>query len=180
VGCGSDQVDQVRVLPATVRLIVAGKGEIELRLGGSGCLDRDPFNPVRGEEAFTVTNGSGTYAGASGGGTITHVSTGPPGWRGTDTWTGTLTVPGLDFDITPPTLTGAASKTVKAKKGAKSARVTFRVTARDDRDGQLPAMCTPKPGSRFKIGRTRVACEATDSSANTARSTFVVTVRAAR
>ena len=31
-----------------------------------------------------------------------------------------------------PTLAGAANKTVRAKKGAKSARVAFRVTAQDD------------------------------------------------
>jgi hypothetical protein len=176
-GCAADQV---RVLPATVRFGVADKGEIELHLGGSGCLDRVPPNPVRGAETFTVTGGSGRYAGASGGGTITHESNGPPAWRGRDTWTGTLTVPGLDFDVTPPRLTGAANKTVRAKKGAKSSRVTFRVTARDDRDGQLPVTCAPKSGSRFKAGRTRVTCEATDSSANTARSTFVVAVRMAQ
>ena len=67
---------------------------------------------------------------------------------------------------------------VRARKGAKSARVAFRVTAQDDRDGQLGVTCVPKSGSGFKIGRTRVACRATDSSANTASSTFTVTVRA--
>ena len=68
---------------------------------------------------------------------------------GTETWTGTLEVPGLEFDVTRPTLTGATSKKVKAKKGAKSARVVFRVTAQDDRDGALPVSCAPRSGKRL-------------------------------
>src|SRR5262245_19358488 len=83
-GCADDEVLE---LPGSVRFTVAGKGEIELRVDGSGCLQRIPPNPVRGEEKFTVTGGSGTYAGASGAGTITHVSNGPPNWSGRDTWT---------------------------------------------------------------------------------------------
>jgi hypothetical protein len=48
-GCGADQV---RVLPATVQLSIAGKGEIELRVAGSGCLTRVPPDPVEGKETF--------------------------------------------------------------------------------------------------------------------------------
>jgi hypothetical protein len=44
----------------------------------------------------------------------------------------------------------------QAEEGAKSARVTFQVAAQDDRDGALPVTCTPRSGSRFRIGRTRV------------------------
>jgi hypothetical protein len=176
-GCAADQV---RVLPATVRFSVAGKGEIELHLDGSGCLDRVPPNPVRGEETFTVTGGSGRYAGASGKGTITHSSNGPPTLRGRDTWTGTLTVPGLDFDVTPPTLIGAANKTVRAKRDAKSARVTFRVTGQDDVDGAARVTCRPASGSRFPVGRTTVRCSVTDTSGNAATAAFRVTVRRGR
>ena len=86
-------------------------------------------------------------------------------------------MPGLDFNITPPVLTGATNKTVKAKKGAKSARVTFQVTAQDDKDGALSATCLPRSGSRFRIGRTVVNCTATDTSANTTNASFRVTVR---
>src|ERR1041385_2944049 len=59
-----------RVLETTVRLEVAGKGELQL------AVDR-----YRGEcisssltlsRAFTITGGSGIYAGASGGGTVSH------------------------------------------------------------------------------------------------------------
>jgi hypothetical protein len=45
-GCGADMV---RVLPTTARLSVAGKGEIELHVGGTGCvpgLDFDLTPPV--------------------------------------------------------------------------------------------------------------------------------------
>jgi HYR domain len=173
-GCAADEV---RVLPATVRFNVAGKGEIELRVAGSGCLRRVPPDPVRGEESFTITGGSGRYAGASGGGTITHVSNGPPNWNGRDTWMGTLAVQGLDFDLTAPVLKGAVAKSVRAQKGKRSARVVYRVTASDSVDGALPVTCLPRSGSAFRVGRTTVRCTATDKSGNTATTKFTVTVR---
>ncbi len=129
-------------------------------------------------QTFTVTGGTGIYAGASGTGTVKRaLGTTPYGSFGSETWTGTLTVPGLDFDVTRPTLAGATNKTVRAKKGAKSAPVAFRVTAQDDRDGTLPVACSPRSGSRFRIGRTRVTCSSIDGSANTAKASFTVTVR---
>jgi HYR domain-containing protein len=167
----------VRVLPATVRFNVAGKGTIALRVGGSGCLRRVPPDPVVGEETFAITEGSGSYVGASGGGRITHKSNGPPTWSGTDNWTGTLTVPGLDFDLTAPTLIGAISKSVRAPHGKKTARVVYKVTARDQVDKIVPATCRPPSGSAFRLGRTTVRCTATDKSANTAAARFTVTVR---
>ena len=85
-------------------------------------------------------------------------------------------MPGLEFDLTRPTLTGASNKTMKARKGAKSARVAFGVTAQDDRDGALPVKCSQRSGSTFRIGRTRVTCSATDSSANSAAASFTVAV----
>ena len=173
-GCG---VDQVRVLPATVLLSVAGKGEIELRLDGSGCLDRIPPAPVQGVETFTVAGGSGTYASASGAGTLAHVSTGPFDWLGRDTWNGTIVVPGLNFDLTAPVLTGARNRTVRAPRRKKRVRVRYAVSAQDDVDGTLPATCLPKPGTWFRIGRTRVRCSATDTSGNESKAAFVVTVK---
>ena len=90
-------------------------------------------------------------------------------------------MPGLDFDTTRPTFTGATNKTARAAKGAKTSRVRFTVTAHDDKDVAVPvARCTPRSGSRFRIGRTKVTCEATDSSGNAARTTFVVTVKRRR
>ena len=79
-----------------------------------------------------------------------------------------------------PTLAGATNKTVRAKKGAKSARVTFRVTAQDDRDGTCRSDASRGPEAVSRLGRTRVTCEATDTSGNTANAAFTVTVRATR
>src|SRR4029079_6444173 len=89
---------------------------------------------------------------------------GPPSLSGKDTWSGTLLVPGLNFDLTPPTLSGAANKVVRAPRGRKRLRVNFNVTALDDLDGTVAVSCTPKPGSLFKLGRTAVTCSATDTS----------------
>ena len=174
-GCGADQV---RVPPATVHFRVADKGEIELRLAGSACLTRIPPNPVQGEEPFTITGGSGEYSGASGAGTIDHESEGPPNWRGTDTWSGTLVVPGLDFDLTRPTISGAVNRTVRAPRGTKTAVVRFTVTARDAVDGARPVLCKPRSGSRFKLGKTPVTCTAADTSGNVGAMRFTVMIRA--
>ena len=53
----------------------------------------------------------------------------------------------------------------------------YAVTALDTTDGTLPVTCRPRSGSLFKLGRTSVTCSATDSSGNTGRTRFVVTVR---
>jgi len=163
-----------------IRFAVASKGEILFELAaGVQCVNEESDFAVRAQtQTFTVSGGTGIYAGASGSGTVTRsLGTTSTGAAGKETWTGTLTVPGLDFDLTRPTLTAAVSKTVKVKKGAKTARVVFQVTAQDDRDGALPATCAPRSGSRFEIGRTRVTCSATDGSANTGSASFTVTVR---
>ncbi|HEV8251430.1 MAG TPA: HYR domain-containing protein [Gaiellaceae bacterium] len=166
-------------LPATVaRFGIPGKGAIDVRIDGTGCLLRDG-NALRASGAFTIVGGSGIYAGASGGGTISHDSWGPPGWNGTDTWTGTLVVPGLEFDVTPPTLSGARSKTVRAPKGRKRARVGYSVTATDDIDDGVPVSCEPRSGSYFPIGRTRVRCSAVDTSGNPIAAAFWITVKPA-
>ena len=97
---------------------------------------------------------------------------------GVETWTGTLTAPGLH--LRPPKLSGAVAKTVRAAKGAKSARVAFEVTATDDDGGDLPVSCWPRSGSRFPLGKTIVLCAATDASGNTATAAFTVTVKRQR
>ena len=170
-----------KALAHSVRLAVAGKGEILLELQeATDCIDQEP---VRNQaQAFTITGGTGSFSGASGSGTVerTLEAQTSTGRVGRETWKSTLTVPGFEFDVTRPTLTGAANKTVTAKRGAKSARATFGVTAQDNRDGSLPVMCTPRSGTRFPIGRTKVTCSATDSSANTAAANFTITVKRPR
>ena len=168
-----------RVFETTVRLEVAGKGELQLavdRYRGE-CIS----SALNLSRAFTITGGSGIYAGASGGGTVNHrASATPSGSVGSDTWTGTLNVPGLEFDVTPPTLSGAVDKKVRARRGSKRVRVTYRVTASDAVDGSVSVSCQPRSGGRFKIGRSVVRCSATDSSANTVTARFAIVVKAQR
>jgi hypothetical protein len=88
-----------------------------------------------------------------------------------------LTVPGLEFDVVPPTFVGAKSRTVVAPRYAKRVRVDFVVTASDAVAGRLPARCLPRSGTQFGIGRNVVHCSATDTSANAATASFTITVR---
>jgi hypothetical protein len=175
-GC---DVNEVKVLPTTARLRVSGKGEIEARLPGAGCHARSG-GPFRTEQPFTITGGLGAYAGATGSGMLSDVSSGPPALKGKDTWAGTLVVPGASFDVTPPTLSGAANSVVKAPKRMKRMRVSFNVTAQDDVDGSVPVTCAPPSGSQFRVGKTSVSCTATDNSGNTATTQFTITVKARR
>jgi HYR domain-containing protein len=172
--------DSVRLWPTTARLRVAGKGEIVVATGGTGCLARPFGGALIVSEPFVVTGGSGVYAGASGSGTVKTASYGPQTASGVDTWSGTLLLPGFRFDLTAPILSGVVDKRVSITRRAKGARVTFNVTARDDVDGVVPATCSPRSGSRFAVGRTRVACSATDASGNESSAAFTVTVKRRR
>lgn len=170
------------VLAYPIRFAVAGKGEIHVAVAEAQCrLSSEPiFNQT---QTFTVTGGTGIYAGASGGGTLERrlgdpTASGPR--VGRETWTGALAVPGLEFDLTPPTVNGAVAKTVRAPRGVKRVRVAYVVTALDDVDGAVPVSCQPRSGSRFRIGRTVVTCSAGDTSANTRTAKFSITVRARR
>jgi hypothetical protein len=176
-GCVAEPgADSVRLIPTTVRLIVAGKGEIDLSTGGTDCLSR--FASLVADEQFTITGGSGPYAGAAGGGTVTTNSFGPSSnFSGHDFWTGTLIVPGYEFDLTAPTINAAHNKTVHIARRASHARVTYTVTAHDDVDGPVPVTCSPRSGAVFHLGRTPVNCSATDTSGNTSKATFTITVR---
>jgi hypothetical protein len=172
-GCGPASL---RFLPSTARFTVSGKGAIDVQVNGA-CFPFNPPSPVVGTETFTVTGGSGKFAGASGAGTLKQLSNGP-GLPGHDTWSGTLVLPGLAFDLTPPTITGAADIRVRAPRKAQRIRVRYHVSARDDVDGALPVACQPKSGSLFRVGRrTVVRCSAKDTSANTQTAQFAITVR---
>lgn len=109
---------------------------------------------------------------------------GPPGWYGNNAGSlevevaGAIDVPAAD--TTPPTLSGAKNKSVRATRGAKRLRVRYTVRAQDAIDGSVPVTCTPRSGSFFKLGRTKVECSATDSSGNAAKARFTVTVKRAR
>jgi hypothetical protein len=83
----------------------------------------------------------------------------------------------LEFDLTPPTISGAVDKVVRVAKKKRNAIVRYRVSASDEVDGAVPVACNPTSGSKFKLGRTVVRCSATDASANTQDAQFTVRVR---
>lgn len=166
-----------KALANPIRLAVAGKGEIRIAVAEAECV---PVDSIRTQtQAFVVTGGTGIYAGASGTGTLERQlgSETPSGRLGVERWRGTLAVPGLEFDVTPPTIRGAATRTVRAPLGSTRVRVTYGVTAKDAVEGSVPVSCRPRSGSRFAIGRTTVACSASDTSGNTATARFRITVR---
>jgi len=176
MGAPACPADLGKPIATTGRLVVAGKGELHFASpDGARCIEREP---LRNEpQAFTITGGTGAYEGASGSGTLERsVSAG----RGTETWIGTLVVPGAKFDLTPPKLSGATPRSVTAPKGIKRVRVSYRVTGNDETDGGVAVTCAPRSGSRFRIGRTVVTCSAVDSSANTTSARFVVAVKPKR
>jgi hypothetical protein len=169
------------LLPSEGRLVVAGKGEIDLVLAGLPDCFVPASTVLTAGRPFSITGGSGAYAGASGSGRVQHeLHSGGGGAAGKDTWIGTLVVPALDFDVTAAVFSGAVARTVRAPRGKRQVRVTYRVTARDEVDGVLPVLCVPRSGSLFRIGRKTVICSATDQSGNIARARFTVTVRAPR
>jgi HYR domain len=171
--------DAGKALSYSVGLEVAGKGAINVAVSEApDCVFIDNIGTQT--QAFTVTGGTGIYAGASGSGTLTRTlgAVTDDGTRhGSETWRGTLTVPGLAFDLVPPKIVGATSRTIVVRRQAKNVRVKFHVTAIDDVDGPVPVACKPRSGTRFRIGRKRVHCSTTDQSANAATASFRITVR---
>jgi hypothetical protein len=163
-----------RVRGFDVRLTVAGKGTIDVEIAdGTECgVGFGGYS-----RPFTVTDGTGAYLHVSGSGTFTR-RVRPT--QQNDTWSGTLVVPGLEFDLTAPTIRGATSKAASTPKGATRARVRYAVTAQDAVDDSVPVACTPRSGSLFKVGRTKVTCSATDMSGNSQSATFTVRVLRAR
>jgi len=171
-----------RIHPYTARLTVRDKGEITLALGGvDSCLEGPPVDTVLSPtQAFTVTGGTGVFAGATGSGQVsrTNIRRVSGHGAGTDVWEGSITAPNLEVDLTPPTIIGATAKVVRAARAAKRVAVRYRVVAKDDVDGAIAVTCTPRSGSLFRVGRrTVVRCSATDKSANTTSASFAVTVK---
>ncbi len=175
-------VDGDLLLASVGKLAVTGKGEIAVALAAPPDCYLPAETVQQARQPFSITSGTGRYIGASGSGTVqhdTHLS-GGGGSSGNDTWSGTLAVPGLDFDLIPPAISGAVAKSVRAPRGKKRVRVVYRVTARDDVDGAVPVTCRPRSRSWFKIGRKTVKCSAADTSGNATSARFTVTVRARR
>src|SRR5215471_373178 len=96
-------------------LTVVNRGRIDLVASDPTCQRDDSPS---GSMGFTVTGGSGIYAGARGDGTLaTNQIEGTTKAR--FVWEGTITVPGVRFDTTSPTLAGLTNRTVKAPATAK-------------------------------------------------------------
>jgi HYR domain len=170
----------VRILGYPVRWVVSGKGEIHFVLAENPDCLSDTVAFTAGQ-SYTITGGTGLYAGASGSGRVERSLTqNASGAAGPETWTGTLDVAGVEFDLTAPTIAGATSKTLRAPRRTTRVRVTYAPTATDNKDGAIPVICRPRSGSRFKVGRTIVRCTASDTSGNTATAAFTVTVRRRR
>jgi HYR domain len=176
-----DTICPGRVVQQKTALVdVVGKGRLEIAMDYPVCSDLAPSSVVnRG----TISGGTGIYAGATGtlqfASTVNAPSCGGGGCVGgsTDTWTGSLAVPGREFDLTAPVFQPVASRRVKAPEKAKTVRVRYAPQAQDAVDGPMPVACKPASGSRFKVGRTtRVSCTAEDTSANVATTSFTVKI----
>ena len=94
---------------------------------------------------------------------------------GTRSITVTVSNSGGSSDTTAPVLTVPSAMTVEAT-GPSGASVTFAVTATDNVDGPVTAVCTPASGSTFPIATTTVNCSAIDAAGNTRTGSFLVTV----
>jgi hypothetical protein len=153
------------------------KGTVAFAGASQGC-------PSLGEGAgatvqFQFSGGVGAFSGASGNGTAVSSNADLANSTINVQWTGTLDVPGYDFDTTPPTLSSIATKKITIRRGL-GAHVRYSATATDAIDGNVPVTCLPPSGSFFSIGKTTVTCSASDMSGNSARATFPVVVKRRR
>jgi HYR domain len=167
-----------KILSYPSRLIVKDRGQIFIAVAASStCADVGvPLLSVA--QSFTITGGTGAFAGASGSGVVSRTHVGCCPGFGTDNWNGTITAPGFVVDLRPPTIRGAHNRVVHAAAPAKRIPVKYRVSALDAVDGALRPTCRTRSGSRFRVGRrTTVRCSVSDRSANLSRAEFRVTVR---
>ena len=131
----------VVVQNTTAVITVAGKGTIEVSRTGTICTPPAPLDD--GAVHLHRHRGYGRLQGATGTLTFRTRSGALDGacqcGSAQDTWAGTITVPGMEFDLTAPTIAGAVSKSVKAPKKAKSMRVRYTVKGTDAVDGAVAA-----------------------------------------
>lgn len=80
------------------------------------------------------------------------------------------------IDTIPPTIFAPTVVSVSTTSTT-GTKVTYRVRARDNRDGRVRVSCAPRSGSFFRLGRTRVTCRAHDRAGNRAVKRFTVLVR---
>src|SRR5262249_3457551 len=75
-----------------------------------------------------------------------------------------------------PVISGAPGNLFVEATSPAGAPVSFNLTANDPTEGKVPVLCAPASGSMFPIGKTTVACAATDSSGNRSTTSFSVRV----
>jgi Abnormal spindle-like microcephaly-assoc'd, ASPM-SPD-2-Hydin/HYR domain len=82
----------------------------------------------------------------------------------------------MTIDTIPPTIFAPTVISTTTKSG-KGRIVSFRIRAKDNRDGKVGVLCSPRSGSFFALGRTRVTCRAHDRAGNKAVKRFIVRVK---
>ena len=91
--------------------------------------------------------------------------------------TGTASATYAIVDTTAPVISGVPANQSAEATGPAGATVTYTApTALDAVDGAVSATCDHASGDVFPLGATTVTCTATDNSANTATTSFTVTV----
>jgi hypothetical protein len=151
-------------------------GTISFAASGTDCpATRELLGGYRAVIAdWQVTGGTGRFAGITGDGEV-NVRPEDEGDEVNSHFSGSLAAAGLTFDVAPPRIAMPRTLVVRAKRPV---AVRYRLpVATDGVDGRIPVQCAPRSGSRFPLGRTTVACSATDKSANTAVGRFAVVVR---
>jgi hypothetical protein len=78
-------------------------------------------------------------------------------------------------DRTPPVVNAPTGRTVRTTSRT-GAVVRWSASAVDSVDGAVAVGCSPRPGSRLRVGTTRVRCTAADRAGNVASESFTVRV----
>jgi hypothetical protein len=82
-------------------------------------------------------------------------------------------------DTTAPVFRGKHPNIVEKVSGKKPIKVVYKQpVATDAVDGNVSSVCSPRSGSKFKLGKTTVTCKATDAHKNTREISFSVSVSA--
>src|SRR5690349_8458462 len=79
-------------------------------------------------------------------------------------------------DTTPPVIAVPQNKHYVLKDPRASVRMHYSVGVQDDTDAHPKTRCSPRSGSKFPVGTTKVTCTATDKAGNQASASFTITV----
>ena len=147
-----------------------------VNLSGSGTdADNDPLSFVWKDGATTIASSANATV-TLGLGSHSLTLTVSDGKGGSNT-TAPQTV--LVKDSTAPVISGVPANLTVAATSAAGAVVNYALpTASDLVSGNVPVTASVPPGSTFPVGITTVKFTATDGAANTAMTTFTVTVTA--